>query len=311
MRFLTWLALLGLTATPALPEAARADLSSPAQSVAFAPDGRLVVGTKAEVALHDPQTLTRLRALPGSEGGGWGATFSRGGALAVAGMAQDVLVWDDLGRPPRRYPSQAGRVFGLAWSPAGDRLAFGDSGGHWRVEPDGPRGRLAGDVMAITWSLDARTLYLSTGQEDSAVYALDARTGRRLWRQQNVPREYVRRAYYGLDEVNGLTLSPDGARLACAHQDGRVLLRDVVTGRLLRDLRGVSDTRWSAFTPDGQRLVAVGEQGEVAVWDVTRGAPLARAKTGHGPLWWVAVSPDGRRALTAGDDRTVRAWALP
>lgn len=310
------LLLLSLTLSlvadvPLLQEVARVALPYNVQSVALSPDGKtLVVGTFRDVGLHDPITLKRLRELPGGEGGGWGATFSKTGRLAVAGVSEGVFVWTDLTKAPEKFTSPSGRVFGLAWSPDGKKLAFGDSGGHWRVEPGGPSGQLKGDVMAAVWSLDGQMLFLSTGQEDSAVYALDARTGKVLWRQQNVPDTHVRKPGYGLDEVNGLTLSPDGRWLACAHQDGRVLLRDAASGRLLRVLDGGQDTRWTAFTPDASKLVAVGEDGGIHVWNTRTGERLAQAQVER-ELWWVTVTPDGQQALSAGEDTHVRRWRLP
>ncbi len=131
------------------------DVGAPAQSVALSADGRtLVVGTARDVQRLDPRTLRSVGVLPGSDGGGWGATFSRAGRLAAAGMSPGVTVWDDLRRPPRTLDSPGGRVFTLAWHPDGQRLALGDAGGYWQVTPGGPRGPLRGDVMAAAWSLD-------------------------------------------------------------------------------------------------------------------------------------------------------------
>lgn len=303
------LSLAASAPVPPLNPAGEVDVGAPAQSVALSADGHtLVVGTARDVQRLDPGTLRPLGVLTGSDGGGWGATFSRAGRLAAAGLTRGVTVWDDLSRPPRTIDSPGGRVFALAWHPDGQRLALGDAGGHWQVTPGGPRGQLRGDVMAAAWSADGLTLYLSTGQEDSATYALDAGTARVRWRQQNVPATHTRRAYYGLDEVNGLSLSPDGRTLASAHQDGRVLLRDAATGHLRRTLTGGEDTRWAAFTPDGKQVVAVGETGRVTAWTAT-GQPAGQAQVG-GELWHVLVLPDGR-ALTAGADGTVRAWTLP
>jgi WD40 repeat protein len=111
--------------------------------------------------------------------------------------------------------------------------------------------------------------------------------------------------------VESLAYSPDGHRLASAHDDRTVRVWNVDTHRqLFEPLRGHTDmARSVAFSPDGHLLASASFDGTVRLWDPTTGRPLADPFTGHlGPVSAVAFSPDGTRIASAGDDSTIRMW---
>jgi serine/threonine protein kinase/WD40 repeat protein len=112
-----------------------------------------------------------------------------------------------------------------------------------------------------------------------------------------------------------LAFSPDGKRLAFAHNPQRTLdaqpaavtVWDVGTGEKLLTLRGEAESVHSlCFSTDGKRLVSAGERkpdyGEVKVWDVTGGREVLTLSAEPG-LGHVHFSPDGHRLLGARRDR--------
>ncbi|MGJ5692967.1 NACHT and WD repeat domain-containing protein [Streptomyces pratensis] len=111
-------------------------------------------------------------------------------------------------------------------------------------------------------------------------------------------------------DVNAVTWSPDGSRLATASDDGTVRIWDareagnpVVLTRRHGD--GVYAVAWS---PDGKRLAGGSRNRSVTIWDAETWAEMG-VLIGHddsvGALAW---SPDGDRLATASSDRTVRIW---
>ncbi|MEU9613687.1 AAA family ATPase [Streptomyces sp. NPDC048209] len=111
-------------------------------------------------------------------------------------------------------------------------------------------------------------------------------------------------------DVNAVTWSPDGSRLATASDDGTVRIWDareagnpVVLTRRHGD--GVYAVAWS---PDGKRLAGGSRDRSVTIWDAETWAEMG-VLIGHddsvGALAW---SPDGDRLATASSDRTVRIW---
>jgi WD40 repeat protein len=116
--------------------------------------------------------------------------------------------------------------------------------------------------------------------------------------------------------LTGVTLSPDGARVATIDTRGGVRLWEVATGHLLAstDLPGNAGSTSRArvlFSPDGQELlVTTSADSHVYVLDgATLGVldqldvPPARRVMG-------AFSADGRRVIFAADDGAVKVWDL-
>ncbi len=108
-----------------------------------------------------------------------------------------------------------------------------------------------------------------------------------------------------------LALSPDGATLAASTQTGSISLIDVATGTVKRTLAGHSDLLWGLnFSADGSALVSAGDDRTAIVWDVSSGS-LRETLRGHtGRVLGATFSPDARRLYTGGLDGTAMAWEL-
>jgi WD40 repeat protein len=106
-----------------------------------------------------------------------------------------------------------------------------------------------------------------------------------------------------------VAFSPDGKTVAAGGSDGRVLLWQTETGRLISQEEGhQGEILASAFGRDSKTLVSAGADGVVRLWDPSTRRPVRTFKGHRGAVRAVAFSPDGKLLATGGDDRAVRLW---
>jgi WD40 repeat protein len=113
--------------------------------------------------------------------------------------------------------------------------------------------------------------------------------------------------------VLSTAFSPDGKKVAGIGLDGKTMIWDASTGKLLLQMPGVTQVKNAkgvqriAFSPDGSRLIT-GDAQFVKIWDASSGQ-LIQPLAGHSDdVWAVAYSPDGTRIASGGVDGTVRLW---
>jgi WD40 repeat protein len=209
--------------------------------------------------------------------------FSHDGKLLASGSSDKTIkLWDaESGRELRTLAGHAGEVTSVAFSPDGRLLASG------------------GGV------LDWRSVRGSDHPADKTIKLWDVSTG-----------SEVRTLSGSEGEITAVAFSPDGHTLASASgaiqrfergewiMDRVVRLWDVETGRLIRELSGLSGTA-VAFSSDGRWLASAG--GDVKVWEVATGAEV---RTLHPPSTAldVAFSADGRWIFTTSEDSGTRVW---
>lgn len=107
----------------------------------------------------------------------------------------------------------------------------------------------------------------------------------------------------------GISLSPDGTRVATAGPHKTATLWDASTGRMLQTLSGHQGRVVAAvFSPDGKRLATASWDTTARVWDLATGQS-ALTLAGHaGAVVGVAFSPDGSRLATVSSDNSARVW---
>ncbi|QDU23699.1 tetratricopeptide repeat protein [Urbifossiella limnaea] len=117
--------------------------------------------------------------------------------------------------------------------------------------------------------------------------------------------------------VLGVAFSPDGTRIATAHNNKTAAVRDAATGAALVELKGHTGGVTSvAFSPDGRRVVTGSMDHTVRVWDARTGTTLAELKSHTGAVTSVAFRADGRQLLTSarrtdGKPSEVMVWDAP
>ncbi|MFC9971639.1 helix-turn-helix domain-containing protein [Spirillospora sp. NPDC127200] len=236
-----------------------------------------------------------------------------GGTLATAASAmsltrpQDlhVRIWRGSERLDVRGPSDA--AYRIALSPDGRQMAaLGRAGtlSLWNLAT-GARttapAALKGLPVELAFSPDGKRLAAGAhGTEPLVWQVAPSGTLSRLTGWERRPT--------GKADGN-VALSPGGALLADARDDGTVVLWDL-TGRSEPEiLRGHRESVTSmAFDPAGRRLAAAATDGAVRLWNTTGGEPTAVLRGGAGAVRKVRFSPDGGWLLTDEPDGRMRLW---
>jgi WD40 repeat protein len=195
-------------------------------------------------------------------------------------------------------------VWGVAWSPDGQRIATasGDRTARiWDAETGSEHAVLHGHhdwIEGVAWSLDSKRV--ATASYDGTARIWEAETGSEL---------AALRGHEGW--VWDVAWSPDGRRIATASGDRTARVWDTETATELATLHGHEHgVRGVAWSPDGQRIATASDDRTARVWDTETTTELVTLHGHERGVSGVAWSPDGQRIATASGDRTARVWEV-
>ena len=203
-------------------------------------------------------------------------------------------------RVERRVPGEGGR---LDWSPDGTLFATEGPRGAGVVDlRDARTGRtvrsvrrLEGDVNDLAFGPGGT---LATVGSDGAAQIWDVTSGAQL-------HSVVYPSEYG---AWGPSFSADGALFAAAWTaDGVVVVLDVATGIVVRQITAVPEPGRTSFDPSGTRIaIGAARTPTAMVVDIATGDALFALEGHRGSITDVAWSPDGRSIATASTDGSTR-----
>ena len=229
------------------------------------------------------------------------ARASADGRVAVAGVEGGVTLLDADGKKLRALDAGMPLV-DVAWSDDGalllgqgehDAIVWDSASGAVRARPGVGAARLKSARFA-----PGRPLVV-LGSEDKHARVIDLRG--------TVVRDV---AHDG--RVTAAAISPDGALLAVAVEDGRTALWSMPTGERVGTLdRHNAEVLDVAFSPDSAYVVTGGAEGAVRVWDARTTRELATyATSNQSGMIDLVVTADGRRIVARDLAGGVFIWRL-
>ena len=272
----------------------------------WAPDGQTLAtaGDDRAIQLWDAQSGEPRRTLAGHTEEIDAVAFVPDGQMLVssAGLKKPTVhVWDLATGQTVRTIGVAERIFGLACSPDGTKLALAGKGTKvdlWDLREGTLIAQFEGhkrSVYCVAFSPDGHML-ASAGQDRDII----------LW---NVPSGQVIRTLSGSqDYISCLAFSPDGRTLASGGWDKTIRLWNTETGEVQAEGDFGTTLRSLAFSPKGKTLAAAGDVPALSLWDAATGERIQTSSKHIDRIFAVAFRPDGQTLATGSWDKSVILW---
>jgi hypothetical protein len=277
----------------------------PVTSVAFSPDGQLIVSGSYDntVRVWDVTTGAERHTI-GHKDNINSVAFSPNGQFVVSGSDdKTVHMWDvTTGAERHTMHGHTSLVYSVAFSPNSQLVVSGSSDNTvrvWGVTTGTEQHTMHGHedwVRSVAFSPNGQLVV--SGSNDKTVRVWDAATGAE------------RHTMHGHEDwVRSVAFSPNGQLVVSGSNDKTVRMWDATTGTEQHTMHGHEDwVRSVAFSPNGQLVVSGSNDKTVRVWDVTTGAER-HTMHGHTSLvYYVAFSPNGQLIVSGSYDKTVRVW---
>jgi serine/threonine protein kinase len=285
----------------------RADWYSGITSVAFSPDGQLLVSGSEDhtIKVWESSTGSEIRTITAHSNFVNSIAISPDGKL-LASVGGDVIkLWDLItGEEVHTWTGHSQLIRSVVFSPDGKMLATGANDKLvklWdRNTGEEIRSMSATNLIEVV-SFSADGQIVATGDWENSVMLWNVNTG-----------EEIRTLSGHSRKVRGISFSPDGQTLATGSSDKTIKIWHLETGELVRTLTGHSGwfagVNSVAFSPDGKLLASGSDDKTIKLWNSQTGQEITTLSDHSKGVSSVTFSPDGRSLASGSSDKTVKLW---
>jgi WD40 repeat protein len=280
-------------------------------SIAFSPDGQLIVGSgKQNVILWEATTGNLLKTLESfTDSRTWAAKFSPCGQILITGGTDTTIkVWNvDTGERLKTLSGHLDRIRALAFPPNGGIIASGSSDATiklWDIETGECLCDLMGHHQIVTklkFSSDGTLLVSSSYDHTIKVWQVES--GQCLQTLQG-----------HTNIVWTVAFSPDGQTIMSGGDDHAVRFWDVQTGRCIKAWQGHTNAFMAAAYPKDSkaeyRLATGSEDQIIRLWEMGHQSKFITLVGHEGRIFSLAYSPDGQFLFSGSSDRTAKLWDM-
>ena len=287
----------------------------PVNTLAFSPDGKLLVSGGADGAiklwaLPEGKLLATLTGHSGGSVGVAGVAFSSDGKLLASGGADSTIkLWTlPKDKPLTTLGGHTGWITSVAVSPDGKLLAsasrdntvklWGLPEGKLLTTLTGHGNSITAWVVSVVISPDGKLLASGSGDKTIKLWAL--------------PDGKLLTTLTGhLGRITALAIGPDGKLLASSGADNSINLWTLPQGNLLTTLRSERSLSL-AISPDGKLLASGGgDHGIITLWALPEGKLLTVLAGRSGGVNALAFDPAGKLLASGSTDGAIQLWPLP
>jgi len=291
-------------------------------AVAFSPEGnRLVVSGYHEVLLHKADGSGIVARFVGESPRIESVAFSPNGkVLAVGGSAParfgEIQVWDvETHKELNSYKVANDSVFGVSFSPDGERLAFGCADKTVRLisVSDGKElmkfDNHSDWVLATAFTVDGKRLL--SGSRDRALKLINVANGQFIDDINKLLENVLCLARHPTQDLVAYGGDLGTPRIyKISDNQGRTAANNDVN--LVREFERQPGPVCSiAYSTDGNSIAVGNVDGEVRIYKTSDGARVATLKENQGAVFALKFHPTKNQLLTGGYDGKVRIFEVP
>ena len=181
-----------------------------------------------------------------------------------------------------------GRIYDIAYSSDGTRLAVASSIGVWIYDADSGKEldlltEHTDKVLSVAFNLNGNIL--ASGSDDGSIHLWDTRTS-----------THLRTMTEDTSLITNVVFNGDGKMLASASKDNTIRLWNTQTGEIQKNLKGHADNIFSIWlSGDGKMLASASKDNTIRLWDTQSGEIQKNLDLEHSQeIYKMAFSADGK-----------------